>query len=77
MRKRRHWFRGLFGGILLGIGLAIGSIVYSFAAFGPMTPWIMIIVGVVIGLALVLVPRPWGQKKRPASPAPRSEAAPG
>lgn len=73
MRKRRHWFRGIIGGLLTGLGLAIGSIVYSFNALGPMTPWILIIVGVLLGIVLVMVPRPWGRRKRPA---PAAEVAP-
>lgn len=66
MRKQRHWIRGIFGGLLLGLGLAIGSIVYAFNAFGPMTPWVMVIVGLVLGLLVVFLPRPGGGK-RPAA----------
>lgn len=69
MRKRRHWIRGIFGGLLLGLGLAVGSIVYGFVAFGPPTPWIMLIIGVLIGVALIFVPRPWG-RRRPPTPGP-------
>lgn len=64
MRKRRHWVRGILGGILLGIGLGIGSIVYAFNAFGPPTPWVMVLIGIVIGILLVFVPRPWGRRRR-------------
>ena len=67
MRKKRHWIRGIFGGLLLGIGLGLASIVYSFNALGPLTPLVMIIVGLVLGTALVFVPRPWGRKRRPAA----------
>lgn len=65
MRKRRHWIRGIFGGLLLGVGLAIASIVYALPVFGPPTPWILIAIGVVIGLLLVFVPRPWGRRPSP------------
>ena len=65
MRKRRHWLRGILGGLLLGIGLGIGSIVYALSVFGPPTPWIMILVGLVIGILLIFVPRPWGRKPPP------------
>lgn len=68
MRKRHHPWRGIFGGLLLGIALAIGSVTYSFAAFGPLTPWILLLLGIVAGLALIFVPRPWGQRRRPRSP---------
>jgi drug/metabolite transporter (DMT)-like permease len=65
MRRRRHWIRGMFGGLLLGIGLGIASIVYAFNAFGPLTPWIMVASGLVIGILLVFVPRPWGRRRPP------------
>ena len=67
MRKKRHWIRGIFGGLLLGLGLAVASIVYAFTALGPMTPWVMILVGLVVGIVLVFLPRPWGRKRRPAA----------
>jgi len=69
MRKRRHWFRGIIGGLLLGLGLGVASIVYAFNALGPLTPWILVLVGLVIGILLVLVPRPWGRKRPPARTA--------
>lgn len=65
MRKRRHWIRGIFGGILLGLGLGLASIVYSFYALGPLTPWLMVLVGLVIGILLVFVPAPWGRRRPP------------
>ena len=70
MRKHRHWFRGVFGGLLLGLGLGLASMIYAFNAFGPLTPWIMVIIGVFIGIALVFVPRPWGRKKAPTPTTP-------
>lgn len=70
MRKRRHWIRGILGGLVLGIGLGIGSIVYSFNAFGPPTPWVMVGIGLVLGILLIFVPRPWGRKPRPVGNRP-------
>jgi hypothetical protein len=67
MRKQRHWFRGILGGLLLGLGLGIASIVYSINTLGPLTPWILVVVGIVIGIVLVYVPRPWGRKPPPAT----------
>lgn len=67
MRKRRHWIRGIVGGLLLGLGLGIGSIVYAFNALGPATPWILVLVGLVVGILLVFVPAPWGRRP-PARP---------
>ena len=62
MRKKRHWFRGILGGLILGLGLGLASIVYSFNALGPLTPWILVLVGLVLGILLIFVPRPWGRK---------------
>jgi drug/metabolite transporter (DMT)-like permease len=69
MRKRRHWLRGIVGGLLLGMGLGIGSIVYAFNAFGPLTPWIMVLIGLVIGIVFVFLPAPWGRRRPPQRPA--------
>ncbi len=69
MSKRRHWFRGILGGLLLGFGLAIGSIVYAFNALGPLTPWILVVAGILIGILLIFVPAPWGRRRRPMSVA--------
>lgn len=70
MRKKRHWIRAIIGGLLLGIGLGIGSIVYAFNAFGPLTPWVMLVIGLVVGILLAFVPRPWGRKPRPVASRP-------
>lgn len=73
MRKNRHPFRGIIGGVLLGLGLAIGTIVYAVNPLGAMTPWIAFILGLVIGILLVFVPSPRkGRTKPPAYAAPGS-----
>ena len=71
MRRRRHWFRGIIGGILFGLGLGLASIVYSFTALGPPTPWVMVLIGLVLGILLIFVPAPWG--RRPPPPERRAE----
>jgi hypothetical protein len=63
--KKRHPFRGLFFGLLLGLGLGLMAIIYGFYALGPLTPWILVILGIVLGLVLVFVPRPWGRRGPP------------
>jgi drug/metabolite transporter (DMT)-like permease len=69
MRKRRHWIRGIFGGLLFGLGLGLASIVYAFNFAGPLTPWVMVLIGLAIGILLVFVPRPWGRKPPPKAPS--------
>ncbi len=66
-RKKRHPIRGLISGLIFGLGLGLMAIVYNFYALGDFTPWILVIVGVVLGFALSFVPRPWGRKPAPTS----------
>lgn len=66
LRKHRHPIRGIFGGLLLGLGLALATVVYSINAAGPMTPWIAFVIGLVVGIALVFVPSI--RKGRPSRP---------
>ena len=68
MKKQRHWIRGIIGGILLGLSFAIGSVVYAFNALGPMTPWILFLVGLAIGVLMVFVPSRKAMKARSAGP---------
>jgi ABC-type antimicrobial peptide transport system permease subunit len=56
MRKRRHPFRGLFFGLLLGLGLGLMSIVYGINTVGVITPWVAILVGILIGLLVAFLP---------------------
>lgn len=65
MRKRRHVLRGIIGGILFGLGLGLASIVYGFTYFGPPTPWVMVLIGLIIGILLMFVPAPWGRRRPP------------
>jgi hypothetical protein len=64
--KKRHPIRGLFFGLLLGVGLGILAILYGWYWVGQYTPFALIVVGIVIGLLLAFVPRPWGRSSRPA-----------
>lgn len=65
MRKNRHPIMGLFFGLLLGLGLGLMSIIYGLYVLGPLTPWILVVVGVVLGLLVAFVPRPWGRRGPP------------
>ena len=50
----------------LGLGLGLMAIIYGLYFIGPLTPWILVILGVVIGLVMAFVPRPWGRSRPPA-----------
>jgi hypothetical protein len=65
-RKKRHPFMGLFFGLLLGLGLGLMAMIYGIYFAGPMTPWILVALGVIIGLVMSFVPKPWGRRQRPA-----------
>lgn len=66
-RKKRHPIMGLFFGLLLGLGLGLMAIIYGIYFAGPMTPWLLVGLGVVIGLLMSFVPRPWGRTPPPAT----------
>lgn len=68
MRKRRHWLRGIVGGILFGVGLAILSIVLGFNALGAATPWALLVLGMILGIVLVFVPSPGAMRRRRSGP---------
>jgi hypothetical protein len=65
-RKKRHPIMGLFFGLLLGLGLGLMAIIYGIYFAGPMTPWILVLLGIVIGLLMSFVPKLWGRKAPPA-----------
>ena len=74
--------RGLLAGLSLGIGVALLLIVFAVIALGTLTPYIIIVVGVVIGLLLGMYNEqlPWrgGPRTRTSSGvAPGSGPAPG
>jgi hypothetical protein len=65
-RTRRHPWRGLFFGLLFGFGLGLMAIVYGWYFLGNYTPWILVALGLVIGLLVAFVPRPWGRSPAPS-----------
>jgi hypothetical protein len=66
-RKKRHPIMGLFFGLLLGLGLGLMAIIYGIYFAGPMTPWLLVVLGIVIGVGMSFVPRFWGRKAPPQS----------
>ena len=54
MRKRRHPIRGAVSGLLLGLGAALVTIIYGINVLGPLTPWLVVLAGVVVGLLVAL-----------------------
>jgi hypothetical protein len=65
--KERHPFRGFFGGLLLGLGVALLLIFAGFAPMGELTPWIILVLGVVVGL-LVAFAGPTRGRRIPRHP---------
>lgn len=65
-KARRHPFRGLFAGLLLGIAAAILAITFGVVPLGMFTPWAVLVAGLLVGLLV-------GQ----AAPARGRGAAPG
>ena len=51
-----HLGRGLLTGILLGVGLAVLTIVFGFMPFGAVTPWVALVAGPVVGAVVGLLP---------------------
>ncbi len=63
--KTRHPWRGLFFGFLFGLGLFMMAILFGWYWIGQYTPWLLLVLGIVLGLLLVFVPRPWGRNPPP------------
>ncbi len=64
-RTRRHPWRGLIFGLILGIGLGLMSIIYGINTLGDLTPWAGVLIGLILGILLIFVPRPWGRSAPP------------
>lgn len=69
-RRKRHPVLGVFFGLLLGIGLGLMAIMYGIYFAGPYTPWLLVLLGVLIGILMVFLPRPWGRQPAPTEPRP-------
>ncbi len=54
-RKSRRPVLGVFSGLLFGIGVAVLLFTYSEIAIGTLTPYVIIVLGVLIGLVWSLV----------------------
>lgn len=53
-KPKRHPFRGLLGGLFLGLGLALMVLVYGKAPFGTVTPFVCLLCGIAAGLVFGL-----------------------
>lgn len=51
-RLKRHPLRGVLGGLLLGLGLALLIITWGKAPFGTATPYVCLACGVAAGVVL-------------------------
>jgi hypothetical protein len=66
--RKRHPIRGLFGGLLFGLGLALALISFAVIALGTLTPWVVVGLCTVFGVLLGLV-MPARRKSAPAAAA--------
>lgn len=85
---QRHPIRGLFAGLFLGLGAAILLVIYGKIAFGTFTPYVVILVGIAVGVAWAMLARagrtprarpttePVGTAPAPAAPAPTAPEPP-
>ena len=71
--KKRHPWRGLFFGFVFGVGLLMMAILMGWYWLGQYTPWILLVLGIVLGFLISYLPRPWG-KKQPPEPTPMATA---
>ena len=67
---KRHPIRGFFYGIVFGLGLALVAIGQKWAALGTWPPFILLIVGIIIGT----VWSTYGPAKAPKGPDPTAPA---
>lgn len=55
---KRHPVRAIFGGILFGLGLALLLINFKVIALGTNAPYVVFVIGVVIGVVIGFFARP-------------------
>jgi len=65
---KRHPIRGFFYGIFFGLGLALVGIGQKWVALGTWPPFILLIVGIIVGT----IWSTYGPAKAPKGPAPSS-----
>jgi len=53
--RKRHPIRGFFGGLFVGAGIALLLFLYGKIAFGTLTPYLIILAGVALGVAWAYV----------------------
>jgi hypothetical protein len=71
---KRHPIRGFLYGIMFGLGLALVAIGQSWAALGTLPPFILFIVGIIIGTAWATFGPAKGPKGAgPSTPAPEPD----
>lgn len=71
----RHPIKGFFAGICLGVAVAILLVVYGVIALGTMTPYLVVVLGVVLGVAFAYGAPP-RRRRRVAGPAPTGGTEP-
>lgn len=70
MKKHRHWLFGILGGLLLGVAFWLGTIIYSINTLGVATPWVALVIGLVIGVLMIFVPSRKARRARRMGPPP-------
>ncbi len=73
---KRHPVRGFFAGLLAGLGIAVLTVLTSVFALGGTEPYIIVVVGVVAGVAWAML-GPVRQRKGGATPAAATAPAAG
>lgn len=61
----RHWFRGIIGGLILGLGFALASILFATTLLGIWSSWLLVGLGLLIGILLVPLPSIRGGRRKP------------
>ena len=53
--RKRHPIRGFVGGLFVGLGIALLLVLYGKIAFGTLTPYVIILAGVALGVVWAFV----------------------